>query len=84
MQCDYTVGVKRRFSRPRYRFNVLNLFLIFNQKHNYASSFNKLNEVFICARTAGSCSYTFMRMKQNVPCAALAPIIHYINCKYLS
>jgi len=47
---------------------VLNLFLIYNQNYYYASSFNKLYEVFVCARTAGSCSYMLISVKQNALC----------------
>jgi len=34
------------------------LFLIYNQKYYNASSLNKLYEVFVCARAAGSCICT--------------------------
>jgi len=37
---------------------VFNLFLIYNQKHYYASSFNKLYKVFVYIRAPGSYSCT--------------------------
>jgi len=44
------------------------LFLIYIQKYYYASSINKLCEVSVCARVAGSRSCTCRSMKQNALC----------------
>jgi len=57
---------------------VLNLLLIYNQKHYYASSLNKLCEL-VCARTiAWEYSCASICMKQNVVCnyAAFAAILY--------
>jgi len=46
------------------------LFLIYKQKYYYARSFNKLYEVFVCARSAGSCSWIVVN-KREAKCTLL-------------
>jgi len=61
---------------------VLNLFLIYNPKHCYASLFNKLYEVLVCAGTAWSCSCTWISVKQNALCwlwGACCCFVHYFS-----
>jgi len=48
---------------------VLNLFLVYNQKYNYASSVNKLDEICACAAVICKQAWSEMHLAN---CAALA------------
>jgi len=51
------------------------MFLIYNQKYCYASSLNKLYEVFVCSRAAGNWQLYVNKREANCTlhnCAALA------------
>jgi len=58
------------------------MFLIFNQKYYYASSLNKLYEVFVCARAAGSCSCMWISMKQNVTLLIVRHLLLFYSLPY--
>jgi len=47
------------------------MFLNYNQKYYYASSLNKLDQVFVCARTVGEWSRTMCMNKHEVKCSLL-------------
>jgi len=54
------------------------LFLIYNEKYYYASSLNKLYEVFLCACTAGSHVNEQLSISkmQFVNCMTVATILY--------